>query len=234
MGLVYCQETIPSCRNQHYRTRVQHSLSSRSRGNILPGISSAFSDQRHLTQSQSSDCKRFGFALDHCRHPCKISPTSGYPYHFRSWSCHHGIFRRCHTRRQHSRVLDTIVEESSLRRVFLAFHCRSLSVGQVVSVVLQQLDHRTCILDECRFCYPACSICIASRRACQDRRIDCQFGVENECIRCGQPCDRIFRVSALRCRLAEHQSNEPHHTHVFERAFPSITLLMSKFHIIPH
>jgi hypothetical protein len=58
----------------------------------------SFSDLRRPTQSYSSDCKRPGLTLDHCRHPYKISPTSGHPCHYRSWSRHHGIFHRCHPR----------------------------------------------------------------------------------------------------------------------------------------
>ena len=37
LGLAHGPKTLPSCRNQHSRTRVQHPLSSRSGGNIFPG-----------------------------------------------------------------------------------------------------------------------------------------------------------------------------------------------------
>jgi hypothetical protein len=192
------------------------------------------SNPRHPAQSQPfSDCKRLGLTLDYCCHPHKVSPTSGHPCHYRSWSRHHGIFHRCHTRRQPPRVINPTTEKSGFRRVFFTLHRCSFSVGQVVSVVLQQLDDPTCILDECRFCYLTCSICVASQRACQDHGTEYHFGVENACICCGEPRDRLFRVSAMRRRVAQHQGDEPRHTYVFECESRLSFLFVINFVIAP-
>ena len=186
------------------------------------------SDPHPLAQSQSSqDCKRLGPALNDCCYSHQVSPTTGDPCHSRSWYRHHRIFRWCHTRRQPPCLSYSITYKSTLRRIFLSFDCDSFGLGQVVSFLLQQLDHPTCILDECRFCDAACPICVASWRTCKGGGIEYDFGMECGRFYFGEPGDWHFRISALRGRITEHQSDESHHTHVFKCAFPSITLLVS-------
>jgi len=61
------------------------------------GYISVFYHLRRPAQTQSSDCKGLGLTVDYCYHPRQISPTAGFPCHSRSWSCHHRIFRWCHS-----------------------------------------------------------------------------------------------------------------------------------------
>ena len=74
MGSVYCQETIPSCRNQHHRTRFQHPLSSRSGGNIFPGTKSFLILVTRLNLSPSQIARGLVLPLTIVVTPTKFHP----------------------------------------------------------------------------------------------------------------------------------------------------------------
>ncbi len=66
-------------------------------------ISSFFSFSFPTQYRFPSDCKRLGFALDHCRHLRHDSRSPFNPCDHRNWNSQHRFFRRCRTNGQHSR-----------------------------------------------------------------------------------------------------------------------------------
>ena len=109
-------------------------------------------------RSPCSDRKGLGLTSDHFRHFPLIALTSGGSCHHRGCYCHDGIFHRRRTRGKPPCLIDPFINKFILWRIFLSFHCRSFGFGQVLSPLLQQLDHPARILDKCRICYPHCSI----------------------------------------------------------------------------